>query len=137
MPAAPQGQPLGLNPFGPLPVPSAAAAAAAATATASGASAAQQAPGVGLGQQYAGASSTSSLDGSCSVGGQWPAGEASSSGGGRSGCPVYVMLPLDTVWVVEREGQKVSQLQKKPLLLLQPSRAASCVQCCCACSLLQ
>lgn len=30
-----------------------------------------------------------------------------------SGCPVYVMLPLDTVWVVERDGKKVSVLKKE------------------------
>jgi hypothetical protein len=29
------------------------------------------------------------------------------SSSGRVGCPVFVMLPLDTVWVVEREGRKV------------------------------
>lgn len=26
---------------------------------------------------------------------------------GRQGCPVFVMLPLDTVWVVERDSKKV------------------------------
>ncbi|GAX80527.1 hypothetical protein CEUSTIGMA_g7965.t1 [Chlamydomonas eustigma] len=31
----------------------------------------------------------------------------------RQGCPVFVMLPLDTVWVVEREGRKVSILKKE------------------------
>jgi hypothetical protein len=30
-----------------------------------------------------------------------------------SGCPVYVMLPLDTVWVVERDGRKQSVLKKE------------------------
>ena len=31
-----------------------------------------------------------------------------------SGCPVYVMLPLDTVWVVERmDGKRVSVLKKE------------------------
>lgn len=30
-----------------------------------------------------------------------------------SGCPVYVMLPLDTVWVVERDGRRVSVLKKE------------------------
>jgi hypothetical protein len=29
------------------------------------------------------------------------------SSSGRVGCPVFVMLPLDTVWFVEREGRKV------------------------------
>lgn len=32
------------------------------------------------------------------------------------GCPVYVMLPLDTVWVVDREGKKVSILKKEGAL---------------------
>ena len=104
-------------PFGPLPDGVAAAAAGTATAPAAatagssgGAAAAAAAVAVGQQQQqyYAPGSSLGSLDGSCSVGGQWPAGEASGSGSGRSGCPVYVMLPLDTVWVVERETQKVS-----------------------------
>ncbi|KAL6753941.1 beta-amylase [Haematococcus lacustris] len=30
-----------------------------------------------------------------------------------AGCPVYVMLPLDTVWVVERDGKKCSVLKKE------------------------
>lgn len=29
------------------------------------------------------------------------------------GCPVYVMLPLDTVWVVERDGRSQSVLKKE------------------------
>lgn len=33
-----------------------------------------------------------------------------------TGCPVYVMLPLDTVWVVERDGRRVSILNKEPAL---------------------
>lgn len=33
-----------------------------------------------------------------------------------NGCPVYVMLPLDTVWVVEREGKKVAVLKREPAL---------------------
>jgi beta-amylase len=33
--------------------------------------------------------------------------------GPSSGCPVYVMLPLDTVWVVERDGKRVSVLKKE------------------------
>lgn len=37
-----------------------------------------------------------------------PAAQPSSSG-----CPVYVMLPLDTVWVIERDGKKVSVLKKE------------------------
>jgi beta-amylase len=46
------------------------------------------------------------------LGHEGPAGlpHASSS---TSGCPVYVMLPLDTVWVVERDGKKVSVLKKE------------------------
>jgi beta-amylase len=36
--------------------------------------------------------------------------EPSSSG---TGCPVYVMLPLDTVWVVERDGKRISVLKKE------------------------
>lgn len=35
------------------------------------------------------------------------------SGGPAHGCPVYVMLPLDTVWSVEREGKVVSVLKKE------------------------
>ncbi|GAX76884.1 hypothetical protein CEUSTIGMA_g4330.t1 [Chlamydomonas eustigma] len=31
----------------------------------------------------------------------------------RRGCPVFVMLPLDTVWVVERDTKKVSILKKE------------------------
>lgn len=38
--------------------------------------------------------------------------QASPSGSGRS-CPVYVMLPLDTVWVVERDGKRISVLKKE------------------------
>eukprot|EP00798_Chlamydomonas_sp_ICE-L_P013265 gene13265-19105_t len=30
-----------------------------------------------------------------------------------NGCPVYVMLPLDTVWVVDRDGRKDSVLKKE------------------------
>jgi beta-amylase len=33
-----------------------------------------------------------------------------------NGCPVYVMLPLDTVWVVEREGRKVAVLKREKAL---------------------
>jgi hypothetical protein len=99
---APAGDPMGLNPFGPLPADAIGGTPATAV-TPAGAPAAAAAEA----QQFFGTSSTSSVDGSCSVQ-QWPAGEASSSSGGRSGCPVYVMLPLDTVWVVEREAQKVS-----------------------------
>jgi hypothetical protein len=32
------------------------------------------------------------------------------------GCPVFVMLPLDTVWVVERDGKQVSILKKEKAL---------------------
>ncbi|KAF5827053.1 beta-amylase [Dunaliella salina] len=32
---------------------------------------------------------------------------------GCPGCPVYVMLPLDTVWVVERDGRSMSVLKKE------------------------
>lgn len=32
------------------------------------------------------------------------------------GCPVYVMLPLDTVWVVEREGRRVAILKRERAL---------------------
>jgi hypothetical protein len=32
------------------------------------------------------------------------------------GCPVFVMLPLDTVWVVERDGKHVSILKKEKAL---------------------
>ncbi|KAG1661170.1 hypothetical protein FOA52_002622 [Chlamydomonas sp. UWO 241] len=44
-----------------------------------------------------------------------PQPEPSSSDGRpvSQGCPVYVMLPLDTVWVVERDGKKVSVLKKE------------------------
>ncbi|GIL83204.1 hypothetical protein Vretimale_11282 [Volvox reticuliferus] len=42
---------------------------------------------------------------------QYPDAEQPSSSG--SGCPVYVMLPLDTVWVVEREGKRISVLKKE------------------------
>jgi len=44
---------------------------------------------------------------------RWPgppegSSEASPSGQRHgTGCPVFVMLPLDTVWVVERDGKKV------------------------------
>lgn len=37
----------------------------------------------------------------------------SSSHAGQRGCPVYVMLPLDTVWVVPRDGKTVSVLKKE------------------------
>jgi len=30
-----------------------------------------------------------------------------------TGCPVYVMLPLDTVWVVERDGVRISVLKRE------------------------
>lgn len=33
-----------------------------------------------------------------------------------TGCPVYVMLPLDTVWVSERGGRRVSVLKKEKTL---------------------
>lgn len=33
-----------------------------------------------------------------------------------SGCPVYVMLPLDTVWVVNRDGKRTSVLKKERTL---------------------
>jgi beta-amylase len=39
-----------------------------------------------------------------------PQPEPSSS---QRGCPVFVMLPLDTVWVIEREGRKISILKKE------------------------
>lgn len=41
--------------------------------------------------------------------------EASTSGSGapHQGCPVYVMLPLDTVWVLERDGKTKSILKKE------------------------
>ena len=32
---------------------------------------------------------------------------APSTSGREAGCPVFVMLPLDTVWVVERDGKRV------------------------------
>ncbi|WIA44381.1 hypothetical protein OEZ86_007152 [Tetradesmus obliquus] len=38
------------------------------------------------------------------------------SSSGRVGCPVFVMLPLDTVWVVEREGRKVAILKRERAL---------------------
>jgi hypothetical protein len=46
------------------------------------------------------------------------AGTSASAAGGSgssdpTGVPVYVMLPLDTVWVVDREGRKVSVLKKE------------------------
>ncbi len=42
---------------------------------------------------------------------QYPEAEEPTSSG--SGCPVYVMLPLDTVWVVERDGKRISVLKKE------------------------
>ncbi len=41
--------------------------------------------------------------------------EASTSGSGapHQGCPVYVMLPLDTVWVLERDGKTKSILKNE------------------------
>lgn len=129
-PGAPVGDPLGLNPFGPLPADATAAGAITATAAAAGSSAAAAPSGTAdvQQQQYFGVSSTSSMDGSCSVGGQWPAVEPSSSGGGRSGCPVYVMLPLDTVWVVERDNQKVSCIWPlKQVYALEGNVALWCV----------
>lgn len=42
-----------------------------------------------------------------------PEASSSGSGGAQQGCPVYVMLPLDTVWVVERDGKRVSVLKKE------------------------
>lgn len=34
----------------------------------------------------------------------------------ESGFPVYVMLPLDTVWLADREGQKVSVIKREQAL---------------------
>ena len=34
----------------------------------------------------------------------------------ESGIPVYVMLPLDTVWLAERDGQKVSVVKREQAL---------------------
>jgi len=31
----------------------------------------------------------------------------------QKGCPVFVMLPLDTVWVIERDGKRISILKKE------------------------
>jgi hypothetical protein len=146
--AAVAADPLALNPFGPLPVEPLTVGAAAATAAVAGGSAAAAAA-VGVSpdtqqqqqqqQQYLGSSSMSSLDGSYSIGGQWPAGEVSSSGGGRSGCPVYVMLPLDTVWVVEREDKKVGGAAWRMGLVLRGRvakvlRVAEAANQCCASS---
>ncbi|MEW5318652.1 MAG: hypothetical protein WDW38_009858 [Sanguina aurantia] len=39
-----------------------------------------------------------------------------SSSSPPSGCPVYVMLPLDTVWVVDRDGKRTSVLKKERTL---------------------
>lgn len=35
-----------------------------------------------------------------------------------SGCPVYVMLPLDTVWLVEKDGRSVAIIKKEKALEL-------------------
>jgi len=35
---------------------------------------------------------------------------------GRKGVPVFVMLPLDTVWVIEKDGNLVSQLKREQSL---------------------
>lgn len=43
----------------------------------------------------------------------FPEADSGQSEPSSSGCPVYVMLPLDTVWVVERDGKKVSVLKKE------------------------
>lgn len=118
---APVGDPMGLNPFGPLPADAIGGTPATSATTGSSAAAAAAAAEA---QQYVGTSSMSSLDGSCSVQ-QWPAGEVSSSSGGRSGCPVYVMLPLDTVWVVERESQKVRKGVALVLLLVGVVKGSS------------
>ncbi len=48
----------------------------------------------------------------CETSSQEPQPEPSTSSP-QQGCPVYVMLPLDTVWVVERDGKKVSVLKKE------------------------
>mmetsp|Transcript_6034 Transcript_6034/g.15804 ORF Transcript_6034/g.15804 Transcript_6034/m.15804 type:complete len:659 (+) Transcript_6034:716-2692(+) len=34
----------------------------------------------------------------------------------RNGVPVFVMLPLDTVWVIEKDGEMVSQLKRESSL---------------------
>ena len=34
----------------------------------------------------------------------------------KSGFPVYVMLPLDTVWLADRDGQKVSVVKREQAL---------------------
>jgi hypothetical protein len=52
--------------------------------------------------------SLASLD-CCSVSGMDAELPVEPSSSGRQGCPVFVMLPLDTVWVVEREGKKVRE----------------------------
>lgn len=38
---------------------------------------------------------------------------SSSATSTSQGCPVYVMLPLDTVWVLERDGKTKSILKKE------------------------
>jgi len=43
----------------------------------------------------------------------WPEIEVTSS---ERGFPVYVMLPLDTVWLADREGQKVSVIKREQAL---------------------
>lgn len=35
---------------------------------------------------------------------------------GAAGCPVYVMLPLDTVWLVDKDGESVAILKKEKAL---------------------
>ncbi|KIZ05231.1 hypothetical protein MNEG_2733 [Monoraphidium neglectum] len=42
--------------------------------------------------------------------------EAPSTSGRDLGCPVFVMLPLDTVWVVERDGKRVAILKREKAL---------------------
>lgn len=44
---------------------------------------------------------------------QYPESQAEEPSSSGSGCPVYVMLPLDTVWVVERDGKRISVLKKE------------------------
>ncbi|KAI8465551.1 MAG: beta-amylase [Monoraphidium minutum] len=50
----------------------------------------------------------------------YPAGaephEAPSTSGRDVGCPVFVMLPLDTVWVVDRDARRVAILKREKAL---------------------
>lgn len=46
--------------------------------------------------------------------------EAPSTSGKDVGCPVFVMLPLDTVWVVERDGKRVSMWARHVRKTTQP-----------------